>query len=202
MKRLASVLGMIAIALTALLVVPTATAGAQPAAASGVDNGNVRVSAVNDYQTVLVQLRKGSIKQVGNSVLLQDAKGKTTDRVPLTVKGQDGKAIPVRAQVAADGKSAEFTPLASKHDVAKRKQGKKMTKAQAYDDMMRKANKHWACASPAVIIGGIIGFFIFWPITLPLGLAIGANIGYGNCGVGKQRGEAVTAFWKWYNTPG
>ena len=35
-----------------------------------------------------------------------------------------------------------------------------MTKAQAYNDLVNKANKNFNCALPAIAVGAIIGFFV------------------------------------------
>ena len=67
-----------------------------------------------------------------------------------------------------------------------------MTKAQAYNDLVNKANKNFNCALPAIAVGAIIGFFVFfvgwvigWPDRCP--------IGYSNRG----GGETIRAGQRW-----
>jgi len=191
MNRITSVLGMLAAAVAALLVVPLGTANAAPAA---VKAGDAQISLVNDYQTVSVKLHNSVFRQQGDSLAIVNSLGKTTDRIPLVVKSE-GKSVPVSARVAADRKSAELTPHFTKTQVAKHNV-KGMTKAQAYNDLVNKANKNFNCALPAIAVGAIIGFFVFF-VGWVIGGLIGAYIGYSNCG----GGETIRAGQRWLSAP-
>lgn len=205
MKRIASIMGMLAVAFAALLVVPLGTANAAPRAMLG--TGDVRgVLTGADYDTIHLQLNKGTFKQSGDTLMVRNALGVTTERISLTSHQVAGKTIPMKAVVASDAKSVDLKPQVAKvakNDVAFKHNVAKMTKAQAWNNLVTKANNNWSCAAPSVlvgaIVGGLIGFFVivgaFWGIAA--GAAVGAYIGYSNC----RGGETIRAFWTWWNTP-
>lgn len=210
MKRFASILGLLAAGVIALLVIPTGTAYAAPADTTSrpaLDAGVAKVSLVGaDYGTILVKLTDGSVfARTGDVLRVVDASGVTTERIDLRhVKAAD-RVVPMTAKVSAEGTEVELVPQVARHNVAKKKQ--RLTKAQAYNDMIAKANNNWSCAAPTVIAGAVIGgliglfFIVGWILGAGIGAVVGANMGYGNCGKGSKRGETVRAFWTWWNTP-
>lgn len=208
MKRLASLFTLLAAGVVALLVVPTGTASAAPAQRPALDAGVANVSLVGaDYGAILVKLTDGStFHRVGESLRVVNRAGATTERIDLRHFTTGDRVVPMAAAVSADRASAEFVPQVARHTVAQPKK-KRLTKAQAYNDLVAKANNNWNCAAPSVIggavIGGLIGLFVIvgWIPGAIIGAAIGANNGYGACGKGPKRGETVRAFWTWWNTP-
>lgn len=210
MKRFALILVMLAAGVVALLVIPSGTAYAAPAVTASrasLDAGVAKASLAGaDYGTILVELTNGSsFVSSGTSLDVVDAAGRTTERIDLANFRAADQTVPLTAKVSADRHSVALVPQVDRHTVAKKK--KRLTKAQAYDDMIKKANNNWSCAAPSVIggavIGGLIGLFFIvgWIIGAGIGAVVGANIGYGNCGKGAKRGETVRAFWTWWNTP-
>ncbi|MFT3900880.1 MAG: hypothetical protein QM728_11650 [Gordonia sp. (in: high G+C Gram-positive bacteria)] len=203
MRRLASILGLLAAAVAALMVVQPASAGAQPAT----NVGKPTFAVTPDNQAIVVSVTSGSIKRVGDELVVNDARGAKT-RVPLTVKNS-----PISARVAADNKSAVLKPMGY-HEVLtyKRPLPRPMNKGQAWYQLNALANQNWGCAAGptavGAIIGALVGIFLIlaWPITTPIGAAIGAYVGYQNCGRGRwmdrYRGETIRAFWRWWNMPG
>lgn len=210
MRRFASILGLLAAAVITLLVVPAGTAHAEPVASrTALDAGAAKVSLGGaDYGSIIVELAKGSVfQQSGDSLNVVNAAGVTTERIDLKNFAAADQVVPLKAALSADKTVVELLPQVAKNDVAKKKKPKRLTKAQAYDDMIRKANNNWSCAAPSVIAGAVIGgliglfFIVGWIIGAGIGAVIGADIGYGNCGKGKAKGETVRAFWTWWNTP-
>ncbi len=195
MKRINSVLGMLAAAVAALLIVPLGTAAAAPRA--GLTAGDVHASVTGaDSQTVSLRLAKGTFTTVGSTLKVANAQGVTTETINLNHK-VGAQVVPLRASVSKDHQSVDLSPMVKQH-----RRQVSSTKDKAWNDLMMKANRNWPCAAPATIIGFVIGLFIpFWIVTLPLATAIGAYIGYSNCGVGKARGETVRAFNTWMSTP-
>ncbi|WP_448223289.1 hypothetical protein [Gordonia iterans] len=193
MKRVVSILGMLAAAVVALLVVPVGTAGATPAHA--VDLGPVQVELVDG--AIALSVTSGAVKQVGNELELTNARGVVKNRIPLSVTTSDRKTYPLRANVAADGKSVHFSPAA----LPKRPLPKPKNKEQAYNQMMKLWNQNAACVGPAAAVGALIGLFFI--VGWIVGGLIGAYVGLENCGRGvwgdRYRGETVRAFWKWWN---
>ncbi|NNG98661.1 DUF456 domain-containing protein [Gordonia araii] len=198
---------MLAAAVAALLVVEPATAGARTPV---IDTGPAQVSLTKDMQAVSLKVGSGSIKQVGNELLLMNSKGAVKSRVPLTVKAE-GKTAPLRAQIASDAKSAELKPFGYHPALTYRRPlPRPRNKGQAWDQMNALANQNWGCAAPSTLVGGLIGllvgFIILGWITVPIGAAIGAYVGYDNCGRGRwgdrYRSETIRAFWRWWNMPG
>jgi uncharacterized protein YcfJ len=196
-------MGMLAVAFAALLVVPLGTANAAPRAMLG--TGDVRgVLTGTDYDTIHLQLNKGTFKQSGDTLMVRNALGVTTERISLTSHQVVGKTIPMKAVVASDAKSVDLKPQVAKvaHPVAA-KHNAAQTKAQAWNNLVAKANNNLSCATPSIIVGaivgGILGFLIiigaFWGIAA--GAAVGAYIGYNSC----RGGETIRAFWTWWNTP-
>ncbi|NDK91620.1 hypothetical protein GYA93_18850 [Gordonia desulfuricans] len=209
MRRFASILGLLAAAMVTLLVVPSGTAHADPAASRAALNGGAAKVSLGgaDYGSIIVELAHGShFRQAGNSLHVVNASGVTTETIDLAHFAAADQVVPLKATLSADGTVADLVPQATRHEVANKKP-QRLTKAQAYDDMIRKANNNWSCAAPTVIagavIGGLIGLFVIvgWVIGAGIGAVIGADIGYGNCGKGKAKGETVRAFWTWWNTP-
>ncbi|QKT08263.1 hypothetical protein HUN08_14435 [Gordonia sp. X0973] len=205
MKRFTLILGMLAAAVAALLVIPVGTAGAQPL--PSVDTGPVRVSVIGD--AVRVNVVSGSIARVGSELRLVNPAGVVKDRVPLRIQTRTGQTYPVQARVAADAKSAVLTPIGRREaaDPFRRPLPRPKNKGQAWGQLNYLANQNWGCASGPTAIGALIGALLFFLIIpIAIGAAIGAYIGYDNCGRGRwgdrYHGETIRAFWTWWNMPG
>ncbi|MCH5645511.1 hypothetical protein [Gordonia sp. ABSL49_1] len=193
MKKLTWVLGFLALALAAILVVPTGTAGATPAGKVPTHNANATISPSGD--TITVELRDGKFvpNQENTEIKVVDGRGNVTETVPL-MPVSNGKTVHVRAVVSQDGKTATFHgPVAT--PVAKKKPGKRMTRDQAFQKMTYQLNKDWPCAAPYIIGGALIGLFFI--VGWVIGGAIGAYIGYTTCNHGAGFRSVVT----WWNTP-
>lgn len=197
MRKVFSILGALAAAVVALLVVPFGTAGATPA--QTVDLGPVAVSLTD--QAIEVTVSSGTVKQVGNDLVLANSRGVVRERIPLQVATADGKTYPLRADVASNRKSVKLAPGATDVALPKRPLPKPKNKQQAYDQMMKLWNQNASCVAPAAGVGALIGLFFI--VGWIIGGAIGAYVGLDNCGRGvwgdKYHGETIRAFWKWWN---
>ena len=193
MRRIVTLMGILAAAVVALLVVPVGTVAAVPAQA--VNLGPVQV-ALSD-QAIELTVSSGSVKQVGSELELSNSRGVVKNRIPLSVTTTDGKTYPLKADVAANGKAASLTPVAA----PKRPLPKPKNKEQAYNQMMKLWNQNAGCVAPAAGVGALIGLFFI--VGWIIGGLIGAYVGLENCGRGmwgdKYRGETIRAFWKWWN---
>ncbi|MEZ5210157.1 hypothetical protein [Gordonia sp. (in: high G+C Gram-positive bacteria)] len=176
--------------LAAILVVPVGAVDAAPARAQVFRAGDVTAVIAPDGHEITVNLGSGSLATdaASNTLTVFDGKGRVSEVVPLGA---------VTADVAADQKSAVLSGApAVRHPVSR-------AKDKAYADMMMKLNRNWPCAAPSVIAGGIIGFLVGfflilgWVLATPIGLGIGAFVGYSNCG----HGETIRAIQKWIGTP-
>ncbi|MFT4200989.1 hypothetical protein [Gordonia sp. (in: high G+C Gram-positive bacteria)] len=203
MKRLALILGMLAAAVAALMVVQPAMAGAQPPTISA---GPVHVSLVNNDTAIAIKTTDGTINRVGNELQFMNSKGSVKGRVPLAQR-IEGTTVPVEVNLASDAKSATLTP----HQVAlpRRPLPRPRNKGEAWGQLNYLWGQNAGCVGPPALVGAIIGFFvgfiIFGWITTPIGAAIGAYIGLDNCGRGRwgdrYHGETIRAFWRWWNMP-
>ncbi|MDL9937872.1 DUF456 domain-containing protein [Gordonia sp. ABSL1-1] len=193
MRKVTTLLGLLAAFVVALLLVPVGTAGASPV--RSVNTGASNVEIAPNGESITVTLRDGKFvpNQAANEVRVVNARGQVTETVPLTLKSANGQVVHVASALSADGKSAKFTAL-DRQPVAKKK-SKRMTKEQAYMKMMYQLNKDWPCAAPYVIGGLIIGFFVI--VGWIIGGLIGAYIGYTTC----NHGAAWRAAVNWWNTP-
>lgn len=192
MKTCSSIVAAIAAFVVALMVVPPGTAGAAPSVP--IHTPNLSVTAAGDSQSLTVHLRNGVFRQVGDELQVVDASGAVTEQIPLTVATR-GKTGSVRAVVAGDRKSVRLAPLAGVRHQAS------AAKDRAWNNMAAQANRDWPCAAGYIgggaLIGLLVGLLIFGWITVPIGAAIGAYVGYTTCNHGATWRAAV----KWWNTP-
>lgn len=201
MKRIVSMFGILTAAVVALLVIPVATAGAEPAqsapSAQTFNLGPVQLALGGD--AIEVTMNSGAVKQVGNDLVLSNAQGVVKERVPLTVRTADGQSYALGANVAADGKSARLVPNDVKLPNRPLKQPR--SKEQAYNNMMKLWDQNAACVAPAAAVGALIGLFFI--VGWIVGGLIGAYVGLDNCGRGvwgdRYHGETIRAFWTWWN---
>ncbi len=195
MRRITVKSAVPAAAMAAVLVVPMGTANAAPT--TTITAANFTVAAASGAQSVLVTLRDGAFQRAGNALVVVDPRGRTVDRVPLTLVTR-GATVPLHATVSEDRASAQIAPR-----VAPQRHSASAKKDSAWNAMMAQLNKDWPCASGYVGGGALIGFLlglltiVGWTIGIAVGAAAGAYVGYTTCNGGK----GWRAVMNWWNTP-